>query len=232
MRFLYKRNFEGGLKVNIIVIDATFQAISVLASGEKGVFSSHFYPVGRSKDLVTLIDIATKQVGFSVAEADIVALPEGPGGFTGLRLGYASAKAISLASGANVLAIPTLTIFDFAFSFWNGVLLAVIDAKRDCFYAQVFENHEIITQIYDAPIDVITSQIDKTKPCLVVGIGVSQIFKIMKESGKGDNMTFIELSQSAFPHYILDYVLTNRSLCKEVKDHEGPLYVRKSDAEV
>ena len=232
MGFLYKRNFEGGLKVNIIVIDATFQAISVLASGEKGVFSSHFYPVGRSKDLVTLIDIATKQVGFSVAEADIVALPEGPGGFTGLRLGYASAKAISLASGANVLAIPTLTIFDFAFSFWDGTLLAIIDAKRDCFYAQLFEKHVAISDVYDAPIDELISKVDKAKPCLVVGVGVSKFFQAMNEKRRNYNMTFIELSQTAFPHYILDYVLKNRSLCKELKDYEGPLYVRKSDAEM
>ena len=73
--------------MNIVIIDSTFQAISVLASGEKGVYSSSFYPVGRSKDLVTQIDIATKQVGFNIAETDVVALPEGPGGFTGLRLG-------------------------------------------------------------------------------------------------------------------------------------------------
>ena len=217
--------------MNIVIIDSTFQAISVLASGEKGVYSSSFYPVGRSKDLVTQIDIATKQVGFNLAETDVVALPEGPGGFTGLRLGYASAKAISLASGATILAIPTLTIFDFAFSFWNKTLLAIIDAKRDCFYAQVFDKHKAITEIYDAPIDIITSQIDKAKPCLVVGVGVSKIFQTMIENREENNMIFIEISQNAFPNYILDYVLANRALCKEVKDHEGPLYIRKSDAE-
>jgi len=224
--------FQRGLRVNIIIIDATFQAISVLASGEKGVYSSHFFPSGRSKDLVQLIDIATKQVGFGVAETDVVALPEGPGGFTGLRLGYASAKAISLASGASILAIPTLTIFDFAFSFWDGTLLAIIDAKRDCFYAQLFDKHVAISDIYDAPIDDLISRVDKTKPCLVVGVGVSKFFQAINERAKGYTMTFIELSQTAFPHYILDYVLKNRSLCKEVKDYEGPLYVRKSDAEM
>ena len=218
--------------MNIIVIDATFQAISVLASGEKGVYSSHFYPVGRNKGLVTLIDIVTKQVGFSVAETDVVALPEGPGGFTGLRLGYASAKAISLVSGASVLAIPTLTIFDFAFEFWNGALLAIVDAKRDCFYAQVFDKHNAITEIYDAPIDTIISKIDKVKPCLVVGVGVSRFFQAVKEIDEGNNMIFMEFPQSAFPYYILNYVLANRSLCKEVKEQEGPLYVRKSDAEI
>ena len=218
--------------MNIIVIDATFQAISVLASGEKGVYSSHFYPTGRSKDLVVQLNIATKQAGFNVAETDIVALPEGPGGFTGLRLGYASAKAISLASGASVLAIPTLTIFDFAFSFWNGALLAIIDAKRNCFYAQFFDKHVAITEIYDASIDVIISKIDKNKLCLVVGVGISQFFNAIKESTTWNNMIFVEFSQNAFPRYILDYVLNNRPMCKEVKDHEGPLYVRKSDAEM
>ena len=216
--------------MNIIVIDATFQAISVLASGEKGVYSSHFFPVGRSKDIVTQIDITTKQAGFDVAETDIIALPEGPGGFTGLRLGYASAKAISLASGATVLSIPTLTVFDFIFDFWDGTILTIIDAKRDCFYAQVFNHHMAITEIYDAPIDIIASEIDKNEPCLVAGVGVSKFFNDMK--GSGYNMTFIEIPQTAFPHHILDYVLTKRSLCKEVKDCDGPLYVRKSDAEL
>ncbi|MGP1438006.1 MAG: tRNA (adenosine(37)-N6)-threonylcarbamoyltransferase complex dimerization subunit type 1 TsaB [Treponema sp.] len=220
--------------MNIIVIDVAFKVISVLASGEKGVYSSHFYPVGngRGKDLVNFIDVATKQVGFSVSETNIIALPEGPGGFTGLRLGYACAKAISLASGASVLAIPTLSIFDFSMSFWNGNLLAIIDAKRDCFYAQFFNKHEAFTEIYDAPIEEIISHIDKSKPCLVVGVGVSSFHQMVKEKEEYNNMTFIELSQNAFPNYILDYVINNRTLCKEVKDHEGPLYIRKSDAEM
>lgn len=218
--------------MNIIIIDATFEAISVLASGNEGIYSSSFFPNTRQrgKNLTIFLENATKEAGFLLKETELIALPEGPGGFTGLRLGYAAAKAISLVSNAIILAIPTLTIFDFSQTYWNGNLLAIIDAKRNSFYAQFFSFHKVQTEIYDATATQIISNIDISKPCLVVGIGVASFKKSLM--GCEHNLQFLELPQTAFPQYILQFVLNERSNCKELKDDDSPLYVRKSDAEM
>lgn len=223
--------------MNILVIDAIFNSVSVLASGKDGVYSSSFYPASmqRGRELQHLIRIATKQAGFEVKETEIVAVPEGPGGFTGLRLGYSVAKAISLASGAKVFAIPTLTVLDSSQSLYDGTVISFIDAKRDCFFSQVFSSHTPVTEVYDAPISQLLPHIEEKDEVLAVGVGIEK-FKVALQKEKSicnisAHINIIEISQSAFPKYILDCLLNNRYLCKELNDYDGPFYVRKSDAE-
>lgn len=232
--------------MNTIIIASCFDVISVLAKGVAGVYSSSFYPSTRERGRVLQMhmEIATKEAGFLLSECEIIGVPEGPGSFTGLRLAYAAAKAISLASGARVFAVPTLSIFDFSQKYYNGALIAMIDAKKDCFYAQVFRNHQKITPIYDAPISSFLDKIDLSEPCIVVGVG-TKTFKMdvekidareyIKESTKMEclskNMYFIEISQSAIAGYILDYIIEKKDIVKEIGEWEGPLYVRQSDAE-
>ena len=220
--------------MNIIVIDAAFACVSVLASGKLGTFSSSFYPatLQRGKDIQRFIEITTKEAGFLVSETEVIAVPEGPGGFTGLRLGYSVAKAISLACGAAVLAVPTLTLLDFSQRLYDRTVLAVIDAKRDSFYAQVFEKHQPVTRVFDESVRNILTLLDCRFPSLVVGIGAYSFKEQTNKLLLRHLYTFVEVPQHAMQHYLLDYVLENRSLCKEVKDEEGPMYVRKSDAEM
>jgi len=220
--------------MNIIVIDVAFACVSVLAHGRLGTFSSFFYPttLQRGKDIQRFIEIATKEAGFLVSETEIVAVPEGPGGFTGLRLGYSVAKAISLACGATVLAVPTLTLLDFSQKLYDRTVLAVIDAKRESFYAQVFEGHKPISRVFDESVYNILTLLDSMFPALIVGIGASSFKEEANKLLLRHLYSFVEVPQHAMQHYLLDYVLNNRSLCKEVKDAEGPMYVRKSDAEM
>ena len=223
--------------MNILVIDAIFSAVSVLASGKNGIYSSSFYPssMQRGRELQNLIQIATKEAGFAVKETEIVAVPEGPGGFTGLRLGYSVAKAISLASGARILAIPTLTVLDFSQNLYDGTIISLIDAKRDCFFSQVFALHKSVTEIYDAPVSKLLPYIEEKNEILAVGIGLEKFKTALQETSISSNLLsrihIIEIAISAFPTYILNYVLGNRHLCKELTDYDAPLYVRKSDAE-
>jgi len=221
--------------MNTLVIDAIFGAVSVLASGECGVYSASFYPssMQRGRELQNLIQFATRQAGFAVCDTEVIAVPEGPGGFTGLRLGYSVAKAIALVSGANVFAIPTLTILDASQNLYNGTIISLIDAKRDCFFSQVFASHAPITEIYDAPASKLLPYMEGQDDILAVGIGLERFKNELQELPKSclPRIHMVEISQSAFPQYILNYVSNNSSLCKVLQDYDGPLYVRKSDAE-
>lgn len=219
--------------MNVVVIDAIFEAVSVLASGNSGVCSLHFYPRmrERGKQLQKFIKYATEEAGFLLSETEIVALPEGPGGFTGLRLGYAAAKAISLASGATVLAVPTLTLLDSSQKYYDGEVISAVYAKRDNFYLQAFKEHKAITSAYDENILTFLEKMNMNTPKRVIGFGLQYILTALKNTQYSHIFHFIETSQYAFPQYILEYVMERRNECKEVKDADGPFYIRKSDAE-
>ncbi|MFI4874343.1 MAG: tRNA (adenosine(37)-N6)-threonylcarbamoyltransferase complex dimerization subunit type 1 TsaB, partial [Blastopirellula sp. JB062] len=60
--------------------------------------------------LTPALDEAFDQVGWKPPQIELIAVSHGPGSFTGLRIGVATAKALSYVSGAQVLGIDTLRV--------------------------------------------------------------------------------------------------------------------------
>lgn len=88
--------------MNIVCIDTCFSSVAITAQGNAGTFTSVFTPAKarHSAILIPAIETAVKQAGFSINETDVLVCPQGPGGFTGLRLAYSTAKAIQLQTNA------------------------------------------------------------------------------------------------------------------------------------
>lgn len=78
---------------------------------------------GHAGQLLALCEEALGDVGF--AGVTRIAVGVGPGTFTGLRIGIATARALAQASGAELVAVPTLRAL-----LREGVDLAVLDARR------------------------------------------------------------------------------------------------------
>jgi tRNA threonylcarbamoyladenosine biosynthesis protein TsaB len=92
--------------------------------------------------LLPLIDAALRKSGRTAASLGAIAVSIGPGSFTGLRIGLSIAKGLVLATGARLVAVPTLealasrTAGDRTL---RGLILAALDARRDEVYCQLFE---------------------------------------------------------------------------------------------
>ena len=86
--------------------------------------------------------------GFSFAELDRIAVTTGPGSFTGMRIGIAAARALSLATGAPVFGLATLEVMAVTARRRHAVrepraplppaLMIAVDARKDQVYAQMF----------------------------------------------------------------------------------------------
>ncbi len=63
----------------------------------------------------------------------------GPGSFTGLRIGIATAKGISAAHGIPVYAVPTLTAYRWASN--DRLVISAIDGRKRRFYAELFDGN-------------------------------------------------------------------------------------------
>jgi tRNA threonylcarbamoyladenosine biosynthesis protein TsaB len=96
-----------------------------------------------AEKLLTMIDRALSSSGTSLDRLDGVAVSVGPGSFTGLRIGLSVAKGIVYATGKPLLAVPTLEALAHRALAVSGsdvreYVLAVLDARRDDVYAQLF----------------------------------------------------------------------------------------------
>lgn len=217
--------------MNIICIDTSFSSVAITAQGDEGSVTSVFTPAKarHSAILIPAIEAAVKQAGFSVDKTDVLVCPQGPGGFTGLRLAYSTAKAIQLQTNARFFCVPILEALCYKYSD-TAQFLSVIDAKRNCFYVQAFENKKPISEAFDISAEDALKLIDKNKKTIICGFGSE---KFREEAGafiESNNITLIEADKEVFSKILLDCFLANKN-CKKVEDHEGPVYIRKSDAE-
>jgi tRNA threonylcarbamoyladenosine biosynthesis protein TsaB len=83
--------------------------------------------------------------GFSIEDVDLVACADGPGSFTGLRIGMSTAKGFAAARAIPFVAVPTLDIWAELYRYWPGVVLPVLDARKRRFYAALYAGGEKLT---------------------------------------------------------------------------------------
>ncbi len=97
---------------------------------------------GQAELLVPMIRSVMEQAHAGFADIDRIAVTTGPGSFTGVRIGLATARALSLASGIPVLGFETLHVLAAQVSKTQQDgqrILALVDTKREDFYGQMFE---------------------------------------------------------------------------------------------
>ena len=111
----------------------------------------------RSADLLVTIDAICKRAGVTPHELDAIAVGAGPGSFTGLRIGMATAKGIAFAAGKPLWAVSSLAALvddathelanDQLFTQVDGMIVGVLDARRGevfagCYRHGVLVDHE------------------------------------------------------------------------------------------
>jgi len=95
---------------------------------------------GHAERLIGMIDHALSECGLLPNDITKIAVTIGPGSFTGVRVGLAAARGYAAALNIPVVGISSLK----ALSKKNNVggsTLVILDAKRDQYYAELFDDH-------------------------------------------------------------------------------------------
>ncbi len=99
---------------------------------------------GHSEHLMGMIEGVMKDAGAEYPDLDLIAVTTGPGGFTGIRIGLAAARGLSLAAEVPCLGVTTLDAVAHGVGETEregGAVLVAIESKRAEIYAQVFGPH-------------------------------------------------------------------------------------------
>lgn len=93
----------------------------------------------------------------AVEKVDAVAVSIGPGSFTGLRIGLATAKALAYAWQIKIIGVPTLRAIAYHFPTNGAVVIPLLDAQKNRAYFQQFRNCRPLSEIEVRNIDEIVT---------------------------------------------------------------------------
>ena len=126
--------------MNILAIDSSGLAASCAILSD-GVIRAEFFVCNRlthSETLLPMVDQAVSASGLELGEMDAAAISKGPGSFTGLRIGSATAKGLAEAVGIPVIGVPTVNSIAQNMAGFDGNIVPLMDARRNETYTGIF----------------------------------------------------------------------------------------------
>ena len=91
-----------------------------------------------SQTLMPMIDEVIKITETDLESLDAIAVSAGPGSFTGLRIGSATAKGLGLALDKPLIHVPTLDAMAYNFYGSRDLIVPIMDARRDQVYTGIY----------------------------------------------------------------------------------------------
>lgn len=165
--------------MNVLALDTCFDACSVAAGRALRSLSpsivSYFEPMasGHAERVVGMIEAALNEAGLKTGDLTCIALTNGPGTFTGARIGVAAARALALAHATPVVAVSSLSLMA-----RNPVipaapgreLVIATDARREEVYFQRFDPHTLAAAGEPGVLPIVqAAQVLSAKPVQIAG---------------------------------------------------------------
>ena len=91
-----------------------------------------------SQTLMVMAEDLLKQCGKTMADVTAVAVAEGPGSFTGVRIGVAAAKGLAWGGQLPCYGVSTLEAMARNLGIWQGYVVPAMDARRSQVYTAIF----------------------------------------------------------------------------------------------
>jgi len=199
---------------------------------------------GQAERLVPMCQAACDQADISFGDLDAVAVTIGPGTFTGVRIGLATAKGLALALGLPLVGVSTLTVVAQSAAAaplrnkslrggksQGGRMAVALDARRSEVYFQLFDVSDGHVIPASEPAAVLTENIGKyldSKVTIVVGSGANLFAPYLAPEIMA-GLDFPDFSNQ--PHAsTLAYIGAKMLKAGDVPDKVMPLYLRAPDA--
>ena len=174
--------------MKILGIDASGMVASVAIVEDDivvGEYSTNFKKT-HSQTLLPMLEELKKMIALDLDTIDAIAVAAGPGSFTGLRIGSATAKGLGLALDKPLVGIPTVEALAYNLYDVNGLICPIMDARRKQVYTGIYryEDHKLMT---------VKDQ---------MAVGIEELLSMLNEMGEA--VTFLGDGVPVFKDIIAD----------------------------
>lgn len=223
----------------ILGIETSTSWPSVTIGSEQGIIGSCLVSRGASHGefILPAIEFLMGQANIGYRNVSAVAVGLGPGLFTGMRIGIATAKTIAQALSVPIVGVGSLDLLAFDVRYSHKLICPVVDAKRKevffAFYRQVPGGITRVSKKYmvGSPQKLVAEIQGAGEDVLLIGNGALLYRRDLEEA---DKVEFGSIA-SAFPRATSLVELAYPKLFREEFDRLfdlEPLYMRRTDAKI
>jgi tRNA threonylcarbamoyladenosine biosynthesis protein TsaB len=220
----------------ILGIETATEQVGVAIGGHEGVIATFEVARGRrhAEILTPAIEFVLRQADVEIDEIGCVAVDVGPGLFTGMRVGLASAKALALALRIPMIGISALDLLAFPCRHTDRVIVPVIDARKSevfwAMYRQVPGGVQRVSEPTVGPVDeLVADLLARSQEVLCVGDGAAKYQDEIMEGYR------CEISAPVHPSVGALVQLAHAQALREEwvrSDEIEPVYLRAPDAQI
>ncbi|PKM77360.1 MAG: tRNA (adenosine(37)-N6)-threonylcarbamoyltransferase complex dimerization subunit type 1 TsaB [Firmicutes bacterium HGW-Firmicutes-15] len=127
----------------ILAIDSATPVAGIALLDEEKLIREEFinYKKTHSETLMPMVDQLLRDCERSLQDVTALAITIGPGSFTGLRIGLAAIKGLSLAAGIPVVGISTLDVLAHNIAFGDALVCPLLNARKQEVYTAFYDNY-------------------------------------------------------------------------------------------
>ena len=177
--------------MKILGLDSSGIVASVAIVEDENLIAEYTvnYKKTHSQTLLPMLDELAKMTELDLDTIDAIAVAAGPGSFTGLRIGSATAKGLGLALKKPLVEIPTVDALAYNLYDANALICPIMDARRSQVYTGIycFQDHKLVTleeQMAVPVAELIEKLNERGKAVIFLGDGVPVFAKIIEETLK------------------------------------------------
>lgn len=189
-----------------------------------------------SQKLMPMIENMLKLSDLDIKEIDAIAICVGPGSFTGLRIGMATAKAMAHVNNIPLIGVNSLEILGANMDLCNRNICSILDAQRNQVYMNkyILKDYKIteLEEISIKPIDELLEEISSSNEDWVL-VGEA-VYKYKEKIEEISNITILSPANNITKASTLCFVARDKMLSNDQVYNcynINPMYIRKSQAE-
>jgi tRNA threonylcarbamoyladenosine biosynthesis protein TsaB len=202
------------------------------------VYASMVKSAGRrySEELVPQMISLCVEAGVRLADLDLIICANGPGSFTGLRIGMAAAKGIAMGAEIPLVSLSTLEVYHYPVRQISIPVVPVLDAKKNRFYCAVFHQGARLTPDFDSTPEELCTHLVQFPKIFLTGpdatLFAPKLVEALAACHANTLVVTDDLSHRDYGEALL--ALGKESLQNRGPDDigSGPTYIRKSEAEL
>lgn len=146
--------------MKILAIDSSGLVASVAIMQDSILLAEYTinYKKTHSQTLLPMLEELKQMLELDLSSIDFIAIAAGPGSFTGLRIGSATAKGLGLALQKPLIEVPTLEGLSYNMYGCDGYICPIMDARRNQVYTAIYQFEQDTTR----EVEGMDAQIEQT----------------------------------------------------------------------